>query len=52
MPCLFVTEEIQYQGGLRSRELDRANILLSVPNSQAGVIISPSLDGLSVLAKG
>ena len=51
--CLFVTEEIQYHGGLRSRELGKAPILLCVPNSQAGVIISPaSTDGLTVLATG
>ena len=31
--CLFVTEEIQYHGGLRSRELGQAPILLCVPNS-------------------
>ena len=31
--CLFVTEEIQYHDGLRSRELGQAPILLCVPNS-------------------
>ena len=31
--CLFVTEEIQYHGGLRSRELGQAPILLCGPNS-------------------
>ena len=30
---LFVTEEIQYHDGLRSRELGQAPILLCVPNS-------------------
>ena len=30
---LFVTDEIQYHGGLRSRELGQAPILLCVPNS-------------------
>ena len=33
MVRLFVTEEIQYHGGLRSRELGQAPILLCVPNS-------------------
>ena len=31
--CLFVTEEIQYHGGIRSRELGQAPILLCVPTS-------------------
>ena len=34
--CLFVTEEIQYHGGLRSRELGQGPILLCVPNSYLG----------------
>ena len=49
----FLTEEIQYHDGLRSRELGQAPILLCAPNSQAGVIISPAqTDGLTVLATG
>ena len=53
IPKLFLAEEIQYHGGLRSRELGQAPILLCVPNSLAGVIISPvSADGLTVLATG
>ena len=31
--CLFLTEEIQYHDGLRSRELGQAPILLCGPNS-------------------
>ena len=31
--CMFVTEEIEYHGGLRSRELGQAPILLCVHNS-------------------
>ena len=31
--ALFLTEEIQYHDGLRSRELGQASILLCVPNS-------------------
>ena len=31
--CLFVTEKIQYYGGLRTRKLGQAPILLCVPNS-------------------
>ena len=30
---LFVTEEIKYHGGLQSRELGQAPLLLCVPNS-------------------
>ena len=49
----FLTEEIQYHDGLRSRELGQAPILLCAPNSSAGVIISPAqTDGLTVLATG
>ena len=33
MFCLFLTEEIQYHDGLRSRELGQAPILLCGPNS-------------------
>ena len=45
---LFVKEEIQYHGGLQSRECGQG-----VPNSKAGVITSPaSTDGLIVLGTG
>ena len=33
LPIWFLTEEIQYHDGLRSRELGQAPILLCAPNS-------------------